>query len=77
MGKPLPHGALGIDGGVLNWRSGHKPRRQLNREISAVVILIAPSRDVADDLLDVIVAKLLNNRSGRMPLQLHLSREIR
>jgi hypothetical protein len=51
-----------------NRRSGNEAWRQLDGEIWTVVILIFPSCDVADNLLDVIVAKLLNDRSGRMPL---------
>ena len=48
--------------------SDNETGRQLNREVWTVVILIFPSRDVADNFLDAIVAKLLNDRSRRMPL---------
>ena len=48
--------------------SGNETGRQFNAEIWTFVILIFPSRDVADDLIDVIAAKWLNDRSRRMPL---------
>src|SRR5580704_6353810 len=48
--------------------SGNETGRQFNAEIWTFVILIFPSRDVADDLIYVIAAKLLNDRSRRMPL---------
>jgi hypothetical protein len=53
---------------LIDLRSGNETGWQLNREVWTFVILIFPSRDVADNLLDAVVAKLLKDRSGRMPL---------
>ena len=52
----------------FNLRSGDKAGRQFNAEIWTFVILIFPSRDVANHLLDAITAKLVNDCSRRMPL---------
>ena len=62
---------------LLNLRSGNETRRQLNGEVWTAVILITPSGDVAHDLVNIVLAKLLNNRRRRMPLQLHLPCQIR
>jgi hypothetical protein len=62
---------------LLNLRSGNETRRQPNVEVWTAVILITPSGDVADNFLDVIAGKLLDDRSSRMPLQLHLPCQIR
>jgi hypothetical protein len=62
-----------VDNGIYDVVSLHLPSdnetgRQLNREVWTVVILIFPSRDVADNFFDAIVVKFLNDRSSRMPL---------
>jgi len=53
---------------LVSQRSCDEARRKFNGEIWTVVILIFPSRDVANNLLDLIVAELFKDESSRMPL---------
>ena len=61
---------------LISRHSCDQTGRQFNREIKTYMIFIFPSCNVTNNLFLVIVAKLLNDRSCSMPLQLHLSREI-
>jgi len=51
---------------LVGQRSCDEAGRQFNGEIRTVAVLIFPSRDVADNFLDVIVAKLVNDRCCRV-----------
>ena len=49
-------------------RSSNETRRQFNREIWTAIILIFPSRDVANNLFSVSMPELFYDRRSCMPL---------